>query len=111
MQGLRDHVGSARIIAVLEPRSNTMRMGVHAAALTDSLAAADKVFVFEPAQLDWSMQEVLKPIEKKLSVSNQTSAMIKQVQAEAQQGDHIVIMSNGGFENFHQRLVDAIEAS
>ncbi len=111
LQGLREHVGGARIIAVLEPRSNTMRMGVHATALADSLVAADKVFVFEPAQLDWSMQEVLKLIEKKLSVSNQTSAMIKQLQAESQQGDHIVIMSNGGFENFHQRLVDAIEAS
>lgn len=109
LQGLRQHVGSSRIIAVLEPRSNTMRMGVHTSALVDSLKEADTVFVFEPEHLDWSMQDVLKPIKDKVNISNETATMIKQIQSQAQQGDHIVVMSNGGFENIHQRLIDAIK--
>ena len=108
LQGLRQHVGSSRILAVLEPGSNTMRMGVHASVLADSLKEADKVFVFEPEHLEWSMQDALKPISHKLNISNETAAMIEQIQSEAHQSDHVVVMSNGGFENVHQRLIDTI---
>ena len=110
LQGLRQHVGSSRIIAVLEPRSNTMRMGVHASALAESLQDADQVLVYEPKNLDWSMQDVLAPIKDKLTISHETAEMVEQIQSKAQKGDHVVVMSNGGFENFHQRLVDAIDA-
>jgi UDP-N-acetylmuramate: L-alanyl-gamma-D-glutamyl-meso-diaminopimelate ligase len=109
LRGLREHVNSSRIIAVLEPRSNTMRMGIHGAALADSLKIADKVFVFEPAQLDWSLQEVLAPIADKTTISSQTRDLVDKISAISRQGDYIVVMSNGGFENLHQRLIDAIE--
>jgi UDP-N-acetylmuramate: L-alanyl-gamma-D-glutamyl-meso-diaminopimelate ligase len=108
LQGLRKHVGDARIIAVLEPRSNTMRMGVHASLLADSLNNADKVFIFEPENMGWSLKDSVKTIENKTRISHQTSSMIDQIKHETKPGDHIVIMSNGGFENVHQRLIDAI---
>lgn len=110
LQGLRQHVGSSRIIAVLEPRSNTMRMGIHASALANSLKTADEIFVFEPDNLGWSLQDVLKPIETKTRICNETSAMIELICNTAKLGDHVVVMSNGGFENIHQRLIDAIES-
>ena len=108
LQGLRQHVGAARIIAVLEPRSNTMRMGVHSSTLADSLKIADEVFVFKPGSLGWSLQDGLKSIEAKTKINTDTSTMIEQICKTARQGDHVVIMSNGGFENIHQRLIDAI---
>jgi len=108
LQGLRKHVGDSRIIAVLEPRSNTMRMGVHASLLAGSLTSADKVFIFEPENIAWSLKDSLKAIENKTQISHQTSSMIEQIKSQIRKGDHIVIMSNGGFENLHQRLIDAI---
>ncbi len=111
LQGLRQHVGKARIIAVLEPRSNTMRMGVHKQQLADSLSEADQVFVFEPANLDWSLQEILSSIATKTQTSESTQNLIEKINDMAQPGDYIVIMSNGGFENLHQRLLDMIADS
>jgi UDP-N-acetylmuramate: L-alanyl-gamma-D-glutamyl-meso-diaminopimelate ligase len=109
LQGLREHVTEGRIIAVLEPRSNTMRMGVHSSVLADSLTSADKVFIFEPENLSWSLKDSLKSIADRTVITRQTSTMIDQIAMESRAGDHIVIMSNGGFENIHQRLIDAIE--
>jgi UDP-N-acetylmuramate: L-alanyl-gamma-D-glutamyl-meso-diaminopimelate ligase len=111
LQGLRSHVGDARIIVVLEPRSNTMRMGVHASLLAGSLEYADKVYIFEPSNLGWSIQDSLKPIAEKVQVSHQTSTILEQILSQVKQGDHIVIMSNGGFDNIHHRLIEAIENS
>jgi UDP-N-acetylmuramate: L-alanyl-gamma-D-glutamyl-meso-diaminopimelate ligase len=110
LAGLRRRVGDARIIAVLEPRSNTMRLGVHAAALADSLAAADRVEVYAPAELDWDAAAVLAPLGERLRVATAVGDIVAALGAEARPGDHVLVMSNGGFGGIHQRLLDALAA-
>jgi UDP-N-acetylmuramate: L-alanyl-gamma-D-glutamyl-meso-diaminopimelate ligase len=108
LDGLRRHVGDQRILAVLEPRSNTMRMGVHAGRLADSLAQADAVWVFAPDSLGWDAHGMLRDLGARLHVCDSTAEIVKQVAATADQGDRVLVMSNGGFERIHQRLLDAL---
>lgn len=108
LDGLRRHVGEQRILAVLEPRSNTMRMGVHADLLAGSLAPADRVWVFSPDDLGWDARSVLRELGPRLSVTGTTETIVEQVAAEAVAGDQVLVMSNGGFEGIHQRLLDAL---
>lgn len=106
--GLRARVGERRILAVLEPRSNTMRMGVHKDALPASLAAADQVFLFEPAGSGWSLQVLADAIGDKASVRSSIDDLVQQIVSEAKPGDSILVMSNGGFGGIHQQLLDAL---
>ena len=108
LEGLRAHVGDGRIIAILEPRSNTMRMGVHASQLADALAAADQVWVYAPVNLDWAIDDVLRGLGDRLHVRDRTASIVEQVVESAMPGDHVLVMSNGGFEGIHQRLLDAL---
>lgn len=108
LNGLRRRVGAARIIAVLEPRSNTMRLGVHAAALAQSLAAADQVQIYAPADLDWDAAAVLAPLGERLRVAGAVEEIVAAVGADARAGDHVLVMSNGGFGGIHQLLLDAL---
>lgn len=108
--GLRARVGERRILAVLEPRSNTMRMGVHKDALPASLAAADQVFLFEPAGSGWSLQVLADAIGGKASVRSSIDELVQQIVSEAKPGDSILVMSNGGFGGIHQKLLDALAA-
>ncbi|NBC15599.1 MAG: UDP-N-acetylmuramate:L-alanyl-gamma-D-glutamyl-meso-diaminopimelate ligase [Gammaproteobacteria bacterium] len=108
LHGLRRRVGEARIIAVLEPRSNTMRLGVHAAALAQSLTAADQVQVYAPADLDWDAAAALAPLGECLRVAGAVAEIVAAVGAEARPGDHVLVMSNGGFGGIHQLLLDAL---
>jgi len=110
LDGLRKHVGGSRIFAVLEPRSNTMRMGVHAGLLVDSLAQADRVWVYAPSSLGWDAASVLRGLGARLHVSDSTQTIVEQVVAQASAGDQVLVMSNGGFEGIHQRLLDALAA-
>jgi len=105
--GLRSKVGKARILAVLEPRSNTMKLGVMKQALPDSLRDADFVFCYG-ANLGWSAQEALQPIAHKSQVFDDLPAMLQAICQVAQSGDHILVMSNGGFGGIHQQLLDAL---
>lgn len=105
--GLRSKVGKARILAVLEPRSNTMKLGVMKQALPDSLRDADLVFCYG-ANLGWSAQEALQPIAHKSQVFDDLPAMVEAICQVAQSGDHILVMSNGGFGGIHQQLLDAL---
>lgn len=105
--GLRSKVGKARILAVLEPRSNTMKLGVMKQALPDSLRDADLVFCYG-ANLGWSAQEALQPIAHKSQVFDDLPAMVQAICQVAQSGDHILVMSNGGFGGIHQQLLDAL---
>jgi UDP-N-acetylmuramate: L-alanyl-gamma-D-glutamyl-meso-diaminopimelate ligase len=109
LEGLRASVGSERILAVLEPRSNTMRMGVHAGQLATSLEAADQVLVFAPSELEWDAATVLGRLDGKLRIFDSVDAIIAALGVEAKSGDHILIMSNGGFGNIHQRLLDCLK--
>jgi UDP-N-acetylmuramate: L-alanyl-gamma-D-glutamyl-meso-diaminopimelate ligase len=109
LDGLRKQVGEQRILAVLEPRSNTMRMGIHADALTGSLSAADRVWVFQPHDLGWDASSVLRGLGARLRVVDQTQSIVDEVCAEASAGDQVLVMSNGGFEGIHQRLIEALQ--
>ena len=107
LEGLRHKVGAQRILAVLEPRSNTMKLGVMKAALADSLVSADRVYCYD-AQLGWSAAEALTPLGSKARVFDDLVLLVKQLVADAQPGDHILIMSNGGFGGIHEKLMAAL---
>lgn len=108
LQGLRAHVGQKRILAVLEPRSNTMRQGVMHAQLPAALSAADAVYLFEPAGLNWSLEEVANQCPQPASVYRDIDTLVEQLVQQAQPGDHILIMSNGGFGGIHERLLQRL---
>ncbi len=109
LQGLRNKVGKQRIIAILEPRSNTMRMGVHAETLADSLKVADTIYIYQPQNMEWSLEKVIQQIGDMAHLANKTVNIIDAVVESAKPGDHILIMSNGGFENLHNRLIEALQ--
>jgi len=108
LKGLRAKVGEQRIIAVLEPRSNTMKMGVHKSELAQSLSQADKIFLFQSPDIKWDLKENLGPLSDKAQVMNSTDDIIQAIKSIANADDHVLIMSNGGFENIHQRMIDAL---
>ena len=107
LAGLRAKVGSARILAVLEPRSNTMKLGTMSAQLPHSLTAADQVFCFS-ANLGWDAAAALAPLGAKAETHDDLEKLIQAITRKAQPGDHILIMSNGGFGGIHQKLLDRL---
>jgi len=108
LQGLRNRVGSARIIAIIEPRSNTMRLGSHKPLLAPSTKCADDVIWYQPAGLNWSLDDVIAAAPNKATVMDSTQKIIDSVVETARDGDQVVIMSNGGFEGIHHRLLTAL---
>ena len=86
-----------------------MRLGVHKAALPASLNTADQVFLFEPANSGWSLAEVASACGSKAQVSSDILALVNLIVEAAEQGDSIVIMSNGGFGGIHDKLLDALK--
>lgn len=107
--GLRARVGAARILAVLEPRSNTMKLGVMKDALPDSLRDADAVFCYAN-QLGWDAAAALAPIQHKARTFEDLQTLVDAVVASAKPGDHVLVMSNGGFGGVHQKLLQALQA-
>jgi UDP-N-acetylmuramate: L-alanyl-gamma-D-glutamyl-meso-diaminopimelate ligase len=105
LDGLRRRVGSARIIAVLEPRSNTMRMGVHQHTLGPALAAADEVWLYTPEDLGWDAASVLASLGARAHSSADVPALARELARSARRGDHVLIMSNGGFGGLHEQLL------
>ncbi len=108
LAGLRAKVGAARILAVLEPRSNTMKLGVMKAALPASLKDADLVFCYG-ANLGWDATEALNPIKNKAQTFENLENLVTAIAKSAKSGDHILVMSNGGFGGVHQKILDAIK--
>jgi UDP-N-acetylmuramate: L-alanyl-gamma-D-glutamyl-meso-diaminopimelate ligase len=102
---LRNRVGTARILAVLEPRSATMRMGVHRATLSGALAAADVVFLYGPADLGWDVHAAAAPLGARGRVLGDVDQLAAALAAEARAGDHVLVMSNGGFGGLHAKLL------
>lgn len=107
--GLRANIGERKLIAILEPRSNTMKMGVHQQTLAASLQEADRVILFEDKGLSLSLSEIQQQLGDKASVNNTIDDIIATVVNEARSGDQILIMSNGDFGGIHQRLLTALE--
>ena len=116
LAGLRRKIGagadgdSPRILAVIEPRSNTMKLGVMKAQLPDSLRHADRVFCYA-AKLGWDAQQALAPLGDKALVAEDIDLLVERVVAAARPGDHILVMSNGGFGGIHGKLLAALAAS
>jgi UDP-N-acetylmuramate: L-alanyl-gamma-D-glutamyl-meso-diaminopimelate ligase len=108
INGLRRQVGAARILAVFEPRSNTMKLGTVKSKLPWSLEEADLAFC-HTGGLDWDAQEALSSMGARASVANTVDAIVAQVLAQVQPGDHIVCMSNGGFGGIHNKLIAALQ--
>jgi len=107
--GLRGKVGAARILAVLEPRSNTMKLGVMKSALPASLKESDLVFCYQ-ANLGWDAKEALEPISAKTQVHDDLEQLVAAIVQAAKAGDHVLVMSNGGFGGIHQKLLDALKS-
>lgn len=109
LKGLRANVGDKKIIAILEPRSNTMRLGIHKDSLAASLEIADQVVLFQPESLDWDMQGVLNALGSKASLFGNIDELVESVVDKAQRGDQLLVMSNGGFGSIHDKLLAALK--
>ncbi|MGH8808144.1 MAG: UDP-N-acetylmuramate:L-alanyl-gamma-D-glutamyl-meso-diaminopimelate ligase, partial [Noviherbaspirillum sp.] len=110
--GLRKKVGGARILAVLEPRSNTMKLGTMKEALPGSLADADRVFGYGAKSgkdaLGWNLGEALAPLGDKAGAFDELEMLVQAIGQAARPGDHVLVMSNGGFGGVHQKILDAL---
>lgn len=101
--GVRGSMQTGRLLVVLEPRSNTMKAGVHRDTLAEALGEADHVWVFHPADLEWDLAGVLNPL-KSATVCNDVATIVEQATRVAEADDKLVVMSNGGFDNIHGLL-------
>ncbi|MDO9174565.1 MAG: UDP-N-acetylmuramate:L-alanyl-gamma-D-glutamyl-meso-diaminopimelate ligase [Actinomycetota bacterium] len=108
LAGMRKRVGGGRILLAIEPRSNTMRMGMHRDHLAPSTADADAVFWFQPAGLDWALDDVIAASVVPAQVVTDIDDLVSTLAAAAKPGDSVVIMSNGGFGGIHQKLLGAL---
>ncbi len=110
LAGLRAHVGSARIVVALEPRSNSMRLGAHAEQLAPSLRDADVVVFLHRPELAWDAQRVIDALDGHGKAVASVDALLEALVSSSRAGDHLVFMSNGGFEAATERFVDALRA-
>jgi UDP-N-acetylmuramate: L-alanyl-gamma-D-glutamyl-meso-diaminopimelate ligase len=110
VEALRKEVGDARILAVLEPRSNTMKLGTMKAALAPSLAAADLVFCYAP-NLGWDPADALKTLGERAQTRSDLMQLTDAIVSAARPGDHILVMSNGGFGGIHDKLLARLTAA
>ena len=102
--GLRAAVGTARILAVLEPRSNTMKLGVMKSLLADSLRDADRVFCYSGG-IDWDVAAALAPLGPRAAIHADLGELVEAIARAARPGDQVLVMSNGGFGGIHERLL------
>jgi len=110
LDGARKRLGERRLWAVIEPRSNTMRMGSHKDGLAHSARLADEVIWYQPEGLDWDLQPVVEAAPNKSQVSRSLDEIIQRIVQEAGEGDAVVIMSNGGFGGLHHKLLAALQS-
>ena len=108
--GLRSKVGRSRILAVLEPRSNTMKLGVMKDLLPGSLADANLVFCYA-GDLGWNVAEALAPLGEKVTIEHDLGRLVAQIAYAARTGDQVLVMSNGGFGGIHAKLLTALAAT
>lgn len=108
LAGLRAKVGAAPIFAVLEPRSNTMKMGVFKDTLAPSLQAADRVFLYQAPDLGWEMSAVVEALGSRAQVDQDLETLVTRIAQQATPGTQVLVMSNGGFGGIHQRLLNAL---
>jgi len=108
LKGLRDAIGNSRIWAVLEPRSNTMRMGVHKQQLAASLQQADEIIMFQPVEVDWDMQSVVDEAGSSAQLLRSVDGIVELLAEQVRPGDHVLVMSNGAFGGIHEKILKAL---
>ncbi|MFW1812619.1 UDP-N-acetylmuramate:L-alanyl-gamma-D-glutamyl-meso-diaminopimelate ligase [Acinetobacter ursingii] len=109
LDGARKRLGERKLWAIIEPRSNTMRMGSHKEGLAHSARLADEVIWYQPEGLDWDLQPMVEAATNHAQVSRSLDEIINRIVNEAGEGDAVVIMSNGGFGGLHQKLLNALK--
>jgi len=107
LDGLRKQVGQERIIAIVEPRSNTMRLGVHTETLAKSLGNADLAIIYQPQNLGWNLSKLLN-YASNIEICQSLDDIIARLKVEARSGGHFVLMSNGSFGGIYQRLQEEL---
>ncbi len=105
LEALRARVGDARILAVLELRSHSMRLGVHRDTLAPALALADRVFLLRPPGVNWNPERVVAALEGRGVLLPTVEAILAALEKDVRAGDHVLVMSNGGFDGLHGRLL------
>ncbi|MCK5120850.1 MAG: UDP-N-acetylmuramate:L-alanyl-gamma-D-glutamyl-meso-diaminopimelate ligase [Methylococcales bacterium] len=108
LDGLRKQVGTEKIIAIVEPRSNTMRMGVHTQSLAESLKLADSAIIYQPENLDWDLSELQKYADN-IEICTTLDAIINRLKMESNSKCHFLLMSNGSFGGIYQRLLSELK--
>lgn len=108
LSGLRNKVGNQHIIAIVEPRSNTMRMGIHKSQLSQAWEKADSVHVLEPDNLAWSLQDLIDNSKVAVTGHKSIDTIVDVVASEANSGTHVLVMSNGGFGGIHQKILNKL---
>jgi UDP-N-acetylmuramate: L-alanyl-gamma-D-glutamyl-meso-diaminopimelate ligase len=108
LRGLRARVPDARIVAVLEPRSNTMKLGVHRDELAPALADADRAWFLNVPGLDWDLPAALAPLGARARFEDSVDGLVAGIAAEVRPGDQVLVMSNGGFGGLHEKLLAAL---
>ena len=112
LTALRNKVGGGvRILAVLEPRSNTMKMGVLKNDIAPALGSADEVFMLQPENIPWDMAEIAAQCIQPAHFSGNLDKLVDMIIAEAKPSDHILVMSNGHFGGIHQKILDKLKTS
>jgi UDP-N-acetylmuramate: L-alanyl-gamma-D-glutamyl-meso-diaminopimelate ligase len=110
LEAVHQKAAAGRVIAVLEPRSNTMKLGTHKAALAESLRDADRVFVYKSPEVKWDVADAMAPLGSLVVVHHDLESLVAALVAEARPGDHLVLMSNGSFGGLHERLLVALRS-
>lgn len=105
LQGLRAKVGAARVVVAMEPRSNSMRLGAHAQALAPSLHDADAVVFLHRPELAWDAAPIIAQVRGEARVVQDVDALLRALGDIARPGDHVVFMSNGGFDGAPRRFL------
>jgi UDP-N-acetylmuramate: L-alanyl-gamma-D-glutamyl-meso-diaminopimelate ligase len=111
LEALRARVGGKRIVAVLEARSNTMRMGVHRAELGPALAGADQVILCQPTEFQWDINIVTAALNGRARVFRSVDEIVTVLGQELRPDDQVLIMSNGGFDGIHAKLLARLAAT
>lgn len=110
LKALRQKVRNQRIIAIMEPRSNTMKQGVHKETLADAFAEADQIYLYEANDLTWDLSKATSSLGNKVNVMHNIDSIVSSVASLAEANDHILIMSNGSFSGLHQKLIEKLSS-
>jgi len=108
IDGLRRRIGQSRLIAVLEPRSNTMKLGAHRDAMAVSLRGADQVWLYQGPNVKWDVAGAVASLGERATVMTDSAALVERLNETLASGDHVLIMSNGGFDGIHGKLLERL---